>query len=304
MNTDLILFEKHRPKIFDDLICSEKQIILDNINNAKKIQSMLFYGSPGNGKTSTGKIIAELLGCDTLTINGSKENGISVIREKVDEFVALSSFAKDTLKLVFINEAERMSPEAQCALKDVMDEYFSNAFFIFTTNDIYKIEEAIQSRCIKINFDYPDKNKIFDRLKNICQIENLSFQEKDLQLIIDVYYPDMRSMLSSLSIGKVLKANLSEIFENFKNKIIKKDVDYVVEQVLNNKIDVDLFVNWFFEYLYRNWKKLNKDENLARRKAKNVGKILCEIQKGKKLNLNIKQISIPNLLDIMDIFGE
>lgn len=304
MNPDLILFEKYRPLKFEDLVCSEKEIILGNINNPKKIQSMLFYGSPGNGKTSTGKIIAEMLGCDTLVINGSKENGIAVIREKVDEFVSLKSFNKETIRLVFINESERMSPEAQCALKDVMDEYSSNAFFIFTTNDIYKIEEAIQSRCLKISFDNPKKEDIFNRLKFISLSEQLSFTDKELELIIDVYYPDMRSMISSLSVGKVLKQNLSEIFNKFKNAIIGKNVDYVIETINNNLIDIDLFVNWFFIYLFSNWKKLDKNVDSSRRKAKNIGKIIAEIQKCKKLNLNIKHIAIPYMLEIMDCFGE
>lgn len=112
-------------------------------------QSILFHGPAGTGKTSLAYIIGrEILGDVNLIldINASKDNGVGVVRDVIAPRVRNSSF-DGSPHIVFLDEADNMTPQAQEALRRVMDDYGQNAIFIIATNDLSAIIDPIQSRC-------------------------------------------------------------------------------------------------------------------------------------------------------------
>lgn len=298
---DIILYEKYRPKKIEDLIFERKDALINIISNPKKIQSMIFHGESGCGKTSTAELIASLLEADVIRINGSNDTSIEIIRDKVVTHLSLQSLNLDSMKIVIINEAEMLSSNAQKALKDIIEEYNKKAFFIFTTNNLLKVDEAIKSRCLLFSFDNPSKELIANRLNYIISNENLQITNT-IENIIDCYYPDIRAMISSLENNLI--SNSEEDFINFKKILCNQDVNAVYKTVNENKIDIQAFLNWFFNYIFKNWKRLIPDNE--KKSFELCGKLvfqLAEIEKAKKMNIDIKKVGLAYFMKIMEIFN-
>ncbi|GAG64276.1 unnamed protein product, partial [marine sediment metagenome] len=156
-----IFTEKFRPQVFDEVIIDKKTLITNYLKTPNTIPSFLFTSArPGTGKTTTAKIIAKTLKCDILSLNASDERGIEMIREKIKTFAESMSSLDGMKRCVFCDEADRLTSIAQDALKNIIETYSDNCFFIFTCNDISKITEPIRSRCVLVNFDKPGKVEI------------------------------------------------------------------------------------------------------------------------------------------------
>ena len=129
-----IYTEKYRPSSFDELIGDHKDIIQKYLDKPMEMPSFIFYSnSPGTGKTSMAKVIVKALKCDSEVINSSDERGIDVIREKVSLFARSMSSNDKTKKCVFMDEADGMLKAAQDSLRNLMETYASNCFFIFSS---------------------------------------------------------------------------------------------------------------------------------------------------------------------------
>ena len=186
--------EKYRPKSFEEVAGLDKSIISLVSDD---MPHFLFMGSAGTGKTTTAKIIINKTDFETLRLNGSDERGIDTIRNKVKEF-AMSKSLNGKLKIVFIDEMDYLTNEAQAILRNLMETYAANCRFIFTANYGNKIIEALHSRCAKFEFKMLEKPLIFERLKFICLSEKIVFEDEAIKFLVDKYYPDMRSMINKL----------------------------------------------------------------------------------------------------------
>ena len=145
--------EAYRPQVFNDVIIDKKSLIENYLKEPNTIPSFLFSSAkPGTGKTTTAKIIAKTLKCDILSLNSSDERGIDTVRDKIKAFAESMSSLEGMKRCVFMDEADRSTSTAQDALKNIIETYSDNCFFIFTCNDISKITEPIRSRCVLINF--------------------------------------------------------------------------------------------------------------------------------------------------------
>ena len=291
---DLIWIERFRPKTFDKLILKdkEKNVIINYIKIPKLLPSFIFYSkSPGTGKTSTAKIIIDALGCDSLKINSSDERGIETIRDKVSMF-AKSLSTNGIKRCIFLDEADGLTKQAQDSLRNLMETYSDNAFFIFSCNDFTKIIDPIKSRCISINFQFPDKTTIFDRMFRICQKEKI---EGSVGSLVDYYYPDIRSMIAELQEAK-LSGNPLEFkyqrFEDFLELIKKKDFETIKDIVYSTPFNFKAFNKWFFDYTFKNFEKYGFD------KAKEIVNSLAETEKYSMLNVNLEFIFIANVMEI------
>jgi replication factor C small subunit len=192
---DRVFTEKYRPKTFDTLVmdADKKELIKRYIQNPKAVPHMLFYSrTPGTGKTSLAKVIIRALGCDYLSVNSSDDRGIDAVREKIKQFCITRSTKEEMKRCIFLDEADGMTPQSQEALRNMMETYESNVFFILTANNINKVKEALQSRCEKITFAYPDKKAVADYLEHICQKENMDYSIDGLMKLIDLNYPSIR----------------------------------------------------------------------------------------------------------------
>jgi len=192
--------EKYRPLKLDDMIGIDKDFFRNIINNPKSLHNLLFYSTcPGSGKTSLSKVIVNELKADALILNASDERSIEVIRGKIKRFVETMSINPNSPKIVILDEVDGMKgrgDDTQMALRALMENQHTK--FILTCNDINKVIEPLQSRCIKIDFQYPPKDEIKTFLKGIIEKEELKIEDKVLVELVNVYYPSIRDMVTHL----------------------------------------------------------------------------------------------------------
>jgi len=192
---------KYRPKILGDYIFqnAKQQGIIEKFIEEQNIPHLLLNGHRGTGKTSLAYMLKSLLNIDEsdfLVINGSDENGINVIRNKIKGFI--STFSHGDFKVVFIDEADRLTPDAQQVMRHMMEEYADNARFILTCNYGRKIIPELKSRCFELLFKSIDKNSMLERLAVILKAEKIKASLDNLNKIVDMAYPDMRKAVQLL----------------------------------------------------------------------------------------------------------
>jgi replication factor C small subunit len=188
--------EKYRPKTLDDIVLpeDEKEQLRSAIKSGR-IPHYLFIGPPGVGKTSLAKVIINELNALSLIINASEERGIDTIRDKVMRFVGIKT---EKPKIVFLDEADSLTGEAQASLRNVMETYADNCRFILTGN-YDKFIAPIKDRCEVIRFKQLSKNDCIGILRKIVVNENIELETGDeIDRIVDTFYPSIRKMISTL----------------------------------------------------------------------------------------------------------
>ena len=229
MKENSLFVEKYRSKTLDEYIGNEqlKQIVNKYIQN-NDIQNLLFYGTPGTGKTTLAKLIVNNLDCDFKYINASDERGIDTIREKVQGFAVAGSFKP--IKIVILDEADYLTIQAQASLRNIIETYSRSTRFILTCNYVEKIIEPLQSRCQLIKITPPSKGEVAKHVAEILNGENINYELEDLKLIVNKYYPDVRKILNTCQVNTVdggqndfyLKIDQSLLVAGYKDKLLKE----------------------------------------------------------------------------------
>jgi len=206
--SDSLLIEKYRPRRIDDLIDNcllESGIDFQQIvEHPFSMPHMLLHStSPGTGKSTAIRVLVETLDADYSFIDGSVETGIDVIRgPKVSEFSRTLSSRPNAPKIIHIEEADRLTPQAQDALKDRMDRMImsNTCRVIITCNRVYRLNDALVSRCkgAIANMGNPDKPRIYTMLITIRDREHLDLTQNQIWEIVNAFYPDIRSMIHAL----------------------------------------------------------------------------------------------------------
>src|SRR3989344_4121467 len=153
-----LFIEKYRPLDFKEV--HGQDVIIERVKSMvenKNIPHMLFSGPPGTGKTTTALIIAKTLFKDNwkenfLETNASSDRGIDTIRNQVKDFAKTKSMEGDIPKIIFLDEADALTRDAQNALRRTMEQFSDNCRFILSCNYSSKIIEPIQSRCAIFRF--------------------------------------------------------------------------------------------------------------------------------------------------------
>ena len=162
----------------------------------KSIPHLLLSGVAGIGKTTLAKILIHEIGIedyDVLEINASRTNSVEDVRDKITNFVQMIPFGP--FKVVLLDEADYLSPNAQAALRGVMEEYSQTARFILTCNYPNRIIPAIHSRCQGFHVERTDQTEYTARVATILVEENIEFDLDTLDLYVKVAYPDLRKCI-------------------------------------------------------------------------------------------------------------
>lgn len=207
MNNPLVkplLSEVLRPQCLSDLIVTDAIMRkLERFIRDKCIMNVIFYGSPGIGKTTAAKILLKETNADIYEINGSNYRGDKTIIQRIENFATTISF-EDKYKVVFIDEADKLSKDVQEALRYIIENTSFNCRYLMTVNDISKMTDAIQSRCLPICFDVPKKEinafvkQAVIKYSNKLDQANIVIDPVTIKETIETRFPDFRSIANNL----------------------------------------------------------------------------------------------------------
>jgi DNA polymerase III delta prime subunit len=198
--------EKYRPRDIDGYVFrdeTQREQVKQWIKEGT-IPHLLFSGAAGIGKTTLAKILINALGIDTydvLEINASRENNVDNVRNNITNFVSTMPFG--TFKIVLLDEADYLSPNAQAALRGVMEEYSQTARFILTCNYPHKIIPALHSRCQGFHMEKVDHTEFTARAATVLVTEGVEFDIDTLDSYVKATYPDLRKCLNLLQMNSV-----------------------------------------------------------------------------------------------------
>jgi len=184
---------------------------------------LLLFGKAGTGKTTLAKLLVKNIECDYLYINASDENNVDTVRTKVKNFASTIGF-KD-MKIIILDECDYITPNAQAALRNLMETFSKHCRFILTCNYVERIIDPIQSRCQSFQIVPPSKSEVAKHLHNILIEENVIDTMDDIKVLVDSGYPDIRRVINSAQRNVVngkLKLDTSSIIQNdYKLKLLK-----------------------------------------------------------------------------------
>lgn len=216
MQLDLPWTEKYRPKRLSDVI-GQKLIVgrLRSFVERGNFPNMIFAGSPGVGKTACAVAMArDLYGDDTAgalkELNASDQRGIDVIRGEVKEFAKTISLAKVPIKIIFLDEADSLTGDAQHALRRTMENFASETRFILSANYASKIIEPIQSRCVVFRFRPLSEEDMVAYVNRIVEGEKLEVDEAAVKALIYVGDGDLRRLTNILQSAAMQGKRITE----------------------------------------------------------------------------------------------
>jgi DNA polymerase III delta prime subunit len=231
--------EKYRSQTLEQYIGNDavKSRISDCIAS-NDIPHFIFSGTAGTGKTTLAKLIVNNIKCDYIYLNASDENGIDMIREKVKGFASSATF--NPIKVVILDESDFLTQPAQAALRNIIEEYSINTRFILTCNYIERLIEPLTSRCEIHILKPPSMPDVARHIcTNILDVEGVTYDIKNVAMLIKEYYPDIRSVIKYLQAGTknnkyewiALNTDwLSKVVETLKAR--DKKAWYIIRQIV------------------------------------------------------------------------
>jgi len=208
--------EKYRPTDLSTYVGNEhlKEKVKAYLES-EDVPHLLLFGKAGTGKTTLAKIITSNIDCDYMYINASDENKVDDVRNKIKTFA--SSVGFKSLKVIILDECDYLTPNAQAALRNLMETFSKHCRFILTCNYVERIIDPIQSRCQSYKVVPPSKKEVAQQMVNILTQENCKFELDDIALIVNAGYPDIRRVINSAQrqiVDGKLKIDTSSVIQN------------------------------------------------------------------------------------------
>ncbi|WP_424002060.1 replication factor C small subunit [Haloarcula salina] len=203
-----VWIEKYRPQTLDDVMGHENIVgRLQSYVSRNDLSHMLFSGPAGTGKTTCATAIArELYGEDWrehfLELNASDERGIDVVRDRIKNF-ARTSFGGHEYRIIFLDEADALTSDAQSALRRTMEQFSNNVRFILSCNYSSQIIDPIQSRCAVFRFSPLADDAVAEEIRHIAAEEGIELTDDGLDALIYAADGDMRKAINGLQAASV-----------------------------------------------------------------------------------------------------
>ena len=257
-----LLVEKYRPTKMEDVLLGDT-LLLKKFNeyiNEKDIPNLVFASkSPGTGKSTVARILAQGVTKTVLYLNASLNRGIDTVRTRVEDFCVTMSM-DGGMKVVLFEEFDNITYDAQKALLDLMEHYSEDVRFILTCNHINKVIDPIVSRCQKYMFGDIDKAKTAKRMFHILDKEEIEYDKKNVANIIKYHKSDIRSMLQSIqkftvrepSTGKKILSSFTsgeEVFAEMMGLIKEKNIRDIRVLIGEHAIDGDDAIRYIFKHI-------------------------------------------------------
>lgn len=276
--------EKYRPKKIKEMLGQKNVVerLAAYIENGN-LPHLLFAGPAGVGKTTAAIAIAhELYGKNYresfLELNASDERGIDIVRGKIKNFARSVPLEKVPFKIIFLDEADALTADAQNALRRTMEMYSNVTRFILSCNYSSKIIEPIQSRCAMFRFTNLDKHDIQKMVHHIAKRENIDITKEAVEALVEVSEGDMRKVINLLQSAAL---NAKKITDKqvyaLASRAKPKEIDEVIEKAYSGnfsearKLLQKLIVNYgmsgqdVLDQVYKSVIKMNmKDANKVR----------------------------------------
>ena len=236
--------EKYRPTTLDTYIGNEhlKSKVSVYLESGD-LPHLLLYGKAGTGKTTLAKLLVNNIECDYMYINASDENSVDTVRTKVRGFASTMGF-KD-YKIIILDECDYITPNAQAALRNLMETFSKHCRFILTCNFVERIIDPIQSRCQSFQVIPPSKKEVALHIHGILKEESIASKMDDVAGLVNAGYPDIRRVINSCQRqcvdGMLVVDKQSLVESDYKMKLLeiiktqdKKDAFKNVRKLLAN----------------------------------------------------------------------
>ena len=216
--------EKYRPTTMDTYIGNEHlKSKVSLYLESGDLPHLLLYGRAGTGKTTLAKLLVNNIDCDYLYINASDENSVDVVREKVKNFASTLGFAE--MKVIILDECDYITPNAQAALRNLMETFSKNCRFILTCNYVERIIDPIQSRCQSFQIIPPDRKEVAVHLNTILTKEGVKSDINDIVTIVNGGFPDLRRVINAAQRqvvnGELVIDEGMSIQNDYKNQVLE-----------------------------------------------------------------------------------